>query len=404
MEKTELVLPAGNLEKLKYAFLYGADAAYCGLPDFSIRNRSTQFTLKDLETGINFAHKIGKKVYITINTYPRNKDLQKLESYLKKLKKLKPDAIILSDAGALNLVKKYLPKIKIHLSTQANTVNVEAVKFWQKQGISRIILARELSLSEISEIKKKCPKIELEVFVHGAMCISYSGRCLLSMYMTERDANSGECTQPCRWKYKVLEEEKRPNEFWSISEDKNGTYIMNSKDLCLADWLPQLKKAGVSAFKIEGRAKSIYYLAIVAKTYREAIKNINAKNYKSLAKNFRKELEKTHHRKFTQGFITGKLKDAQEYKTSRPESDWEFCGVVERFDGKTNIAQIRVRNRILPNTELEFITPSNQFKLKVKKLINLDNKELKAAHVDNRIKIKLPQKAEVLSVLRQKIQ
>jgi putative protease len=416
MNFPELVLPAGNLKKLKYAFMYGADACYFGIPSFSIRNRSTQFTITDIKMGVEYAHSLGKKIYITINTYPHNQDLIKLIPYLQKLKKTKLDAIVLSDPGVLNLVKKYLPKTKIHLSTQANTVNLEAVKFWQKQGVSRIILARELSLKEISEIKKACPKMELEVFIHGAMCIAYSGRCLLSMYLTSRDANQGECTQPCRWKYKThfqskeyfLEEDLRRNEFWPIEEDKKGTYIMNSRDLCLIDYIPQLIKAGVDAFKVEGRAKSIYYLSIVAKTYRGAIdklimQKISNRNYQELAKGFRKELETTHNRGFTTGFITGKINDSQEYKTSRPKSDWEFAGIIQKYNSKTKLAEILVHNRILPNTNLEFITPDNQFVIKAEELVTSDNIKIKAAHVGYIIKQKLPMAVPIGIVIRQKI-
>lgn len=408
MEKPELVLPAGNLQKLKYAYMYGADACYCGLPDFSMRSRSTQFTFSQLKEAIGLAHKLNKKLYITINTYPHNYDLKNLEKYLKKLKGLKIDAIILADPGVLSLVKKYLPGIKIHLSTQANTVNLEAVKFWQKQGIKRIVLARELSLKEIADIKKSCPKMELEVFVHGAMCISYSGRCLLSMYMTGRDANQGECAQPCRWKYKTyyLEEALRRDEFWPIEEEKSGTYIMNSRDLCLIDYLPKLSKLDIDAFKVEGRAKSIYYLAIVATTYRAAIDGINnnlsGKEYKELTKILRQELEKTHHRGFTTGFITGKLQNSQEYKTSRPKSKWQFCGVVKKFDKKTNIAFIKVHNKIEKNKVLEFVAPNSQFKIKIKEIINKNGEKLEFAKLDDIIKIELPEEVPVDSVVRQK--
>ncbi len=410
MKKPELVLPAGNLQKLKYAYMYGADACYCGLPDFSMRSRSTQFTFSQLKEAIRLAHKLNKKLYITINTYPHNYALKNLKKYLKKLKGLKIDAIILADTGVLNLIKKYLPKIKIHLSTQANTVNLEAVKFWHKQGIRRIVLARELSLKEIAEIKKTCPKMELEVFVHGAMCISYSGRCLLSMYMTGRDANQGECTQPCRWKYKTyyLEEGLRKNEFWPIEEGQNGTYIMNSRDLCLIDYLPKLSKLGVGAFKVEGRAKSIYYLAIVSKAYRAAINAIQNSqftihNYKILAKQLKNELETTHHRGFTTGFITGSLQNSQEYKTSRPKSKWQFCGVVKKFNKKTKTAFVKVHNKIEKNKLLEFVALNSQFKVKIKEIINQNGKKLEFAKLDDIIKIELPKEVPVGTVVRQKL-
>jgi len=409
-KKTELILPAGNYQKLKYAFLYGADACYFGLPDFSIRNRSTNFNLKTLKKAIEYSHSLGKKCYITINTYPHNQEFKKLGQYLQELKKFPPDAVIISDAGVLNLVKKYLPQVNIHLSTQANTVNYESVIFWQKNGIKRIILARELSLKEIKEIRKKCPRIELEIFIHGSMCIAYSGRCLLSLYMTGRDANRGECAQPCRWKYSsyFLEEKLRPNEFWPIEENKQGTYILNSKDLCLIDYLPQLFKIGLDGFKIEGRAKSIYYLALVTKIYREAIDllyNSKIKEYHQKLPKFHQELETIHNRGYTSGFITGQLKNLQNYNSSRPQSCWQFCGEIIKYNRKTKEVVILVHNRILPQTEIEFITPNSQFKIKIKikKLINIKNEIIKSAHAGYLIKEKVPFELLPGTIIRQKI-
>ena len=260
MNKPELLSPAGSLEKLKTAIAFGADAVYIGLPDFSLRARINLFTPGKIKQAINYAHKLDKKVYVTFNIFAHNRHLEKLNKSIEFIKQAKPDAVIISDPGILSVLRKKLPQQELHLSTQANCTNWQAAKFWHEQGIKRIILARELSLKEIEQIHKKVPKLELETFVHGAMCMSYSGRCLLSKWFVDRSANLGDCVQPCRWEYNL-----------AIEQDQHGSYILNSKDLCLLEHLDKLRKAGVKSFKIEGRTKSTYYIANTTKAYREAI-------------------------------------------------------------------------------------------------------------------------------------
>ena len=273
-KKVELLLPAGNIEKLDYAINYGADAIYMGMVDFSLRTmrKGDVITADNLKKAIDLAHSYNKKVYMTLNIYAYDEDLKNLHQNLEVIKDAHPDALIVSDFGILNIIKKELPDIDIHISTQTNTLNSEAVKFWKDFGASRVILARELSIKQISEIRKNVPDIELEVFVHGAQCVSLSGRCLLSDYMThgERKANHGGCSQPCRWKYKLLEE-TRPGEYYEIEETARGTHILSTKDLALINYIPKLIEAGVDSFKIEGRTKSLYYVSAVAKAYRKAI-------------------------------------------------------------------------------------------------------------------------------------
>lgn len=270
--KPELVLPAGDLHRVKIAFSYGADAVYVGLDKYSLRKAEVRFTIPQIKKAIEYAHSLDKKLYVTFNIFAHNKHLKSLEKDMKAIGKFHPDAFIISDPGVVALAQKVAPKIPIHLSTQANTVNIESVEFWLRQGIKRIVLARELMLKEITEIKKAVPKMELEIFVHGAMCISYSGRCLLSAAMTGRSANLGKCAQPCRWQYKTyLEEAKRKGEFYPIEEDEKGTYLMNSKDLCLIEHLDKIVAAGITGLKIEGRNKTDFYVASAARAYRQAL-------------------------------------------------------------------------------------------------------------------------------------
>ena len=276
MNKVELLLPAGNIEKLDYAINYGADAVYLGMVDFSLRSmrKGEIITAENLKNAVELAHSYGKKVHMTLNIYAFNEDIDNLYKTLDIIKDAKPDAVIVSDFGILNVIKRELPEIALHISTQANTLNYEAVKYWRDFGAKRVILARELSIVQIRTIREKVPDIELECFVHGSQCVSFSGRCLLSDYMTdgERQANHGGCAQPCRWSYKLLEE-TRPGEYFEIEQNERGTHILSPKDLALINYIPQLIEAGVDSFKIEGRTKSLYYVSAVAKTYRRAIDN-----------------------------------------------------------------------------------------------------------------------------------
>ncbi|MFA5926380.1 MAG: U32 family peptidase C-terminal domain-containing protein [Parcubacteria group bacterium] len=329
MRKLELVAPGGSLEKIEYAYHFGADAAYVGHPNFSLRARINDFTEKKLEKAAGIARSRKKKIYFTLNIFAHERHLGILEKHLKFIAKIKPDALIISDPGIVSLAKKISPKIRIHLSTQANTTNSEAVRFWEKQGVKRIILAREVTLEEIKKIRKACPRIELEYFVHGAMCMSLSGRCLLSSWMRGRSANLGDCVQPCRWPYRVTKKEK---DIIEIQEDEQGTYIFNSKDLCLIEHLDDLAKAGIDSFKIEGRTKSVYYVSTVVRNYRmvlDAIKNKKGlKELKKTVKSAKGELLKLNNRGYTTGFLFGKDKWENNFDLSHEKNRWQFVGEV----------------------------------------------------------------------------
>lgn len=381
-KRIELLAPAGNFLKMKTALAHGADAVYLGIPDFSLRVRINDFNLKSLEEAVKYAHNKKKKVYITANIFAHNHHIEKLPKYLKALNKLSPDALIISDPGILSLIKKYCPKIDIHLSTQANCTNYEAVIFWQKQGVKRIILGREVTLEEIKEIHKKCPKIELEYFVHGAMCMAYSGRCFLSKDFIDRSANLGDCVQPCRWEYDIFIKAKGHQEELELIKEKHGSYLLNSKDLCLIKSIPDLIKAGVSSFKIEGRAKSVYYLANIVGIYKKALlepKKINFL-YKEL-------LNKVTHRGYTTGFLLNK-KGEQNIEDSHFVSDWEFCGQVVENEVKKdknkylNKLRIKVHNTIKMGDKIEIVLPNYDIiKLEVKQLFDYKTKnKINEAH------------------------
>lgn len=358
MSSLELLAPAGDLEKLKIAVLYGADAVYLGGQQFSLRAGAGNFDRKELLEGINFAHKNHVKVYVAINIYAHNEDLDSLPEYLDFLAQAGADGVIASDPGIIDTVKRMQPCLPIHLSTQANTTNWASAAFWRRIGLQRVVLARELSLQEIKGISRKV-NIELEAFVHGAMCMSYSGRCLLSNYLTGRDANSGDCAQSCRWRYHLVEE-KRPGQYFPVEEDARGTYFMSSKDLCLLEYIPDLVQAGVTSFKIEGRMKSIHYLATIVKIYRQAI---NA--YLSNPEEFRAkpqwldEITKVSHREYTTGFLLG---DGGRTATVEPgQSSYtrraSFVGLVlsgERQEGRILVEQ---RNNFKTGDLLEVLTP-----------------------------------------------
>src|SRR5690554_4163541 len=303
MNKIEILAPAGNMENLKMAITYGADAVYIGGKQFGLRAFANNFTIEQMNEAVTYAHQKGKRVYVTLNIFPRNEDFSQMGDYIRALADIKIDALIISDPGILTLVKELAPELEIHLSTQANNTNWYSANFWHEQGVKRIILARELSLKEISEIRKNTPDtLELEAFVHGAMCISYSGRCLLSNVFTGRDANRGECAHPCRWKYHIVED-KRPGEYYPIFEDDRGTYIMNSKDLCMIEHIPELINAGIDGFKIEGRMKSSYYVATVVQAYRREIDDYLKDQETYMWDPERMdEIKKVSHRAFTTGF------------------------------------------------------------------------------------------------------
>jgi putative protease len=406
VNKIELLAPAGDLEKLQFAIIYGADAVYIGGQVFGLRASAKNFSFEDMEKGVKFAHDRGKRVYVTLNIIPHNDDLQELYDYLKKLKDLDIDAVILSDPGTLMCVKEYAPDLEVHLSTQANNTNYMSANFWYKQGIKRIILARELSFKEIREIREKTPEdLELESFVHGAMCISYSGRCLLSNYMAGRDANRGECAHPCRWKY-YLVEEKRPGEYVPVFEDEKGTYFFNSKDLCMINHIPELIDSGLSSLKIEGRMKSIYYVANTVRVYRKAIDEYykSPESYK-FDPQWIDELSKVSHREFTTGFYLDKPTEKDQlYFSSSYIREYDFIGIVLDYDEKTGLATIEQRNRIFKGDDIEIIGPDyKMFGQKVKIMLDDKGKEIEVApHPQQKIKILMEKPVEQYYMLRKK--
>ena len=401
MTKTELLAPAGSLKKLKTALTFGADAVYFGLPDFSLRTRINDFNFTKIKQGIKYAHTKNKKAYLTLNIFAHNKHLDKLPKYIAFIKQTKPDAIIISDPGIIAIIKKKLPKIEIHLSTQANCTNWQAAKFWYKAGVKRIILGREVTLQEIAEIHKKVPKVELEYFVHGAMCMAYSGRCMLSKWQVNRSANLGDCVQPCRWNYHVVEE-KKPGEFIPVEEDQHGTYIFNSKDLCLLEHLEKLKKTGVTSFKIEGRAKSIYYLANIVKIYHRAIDKTKPLKF------LQAELAKLANRGYTTGFLFGEDKYIQNTKATHQKPDWKFVGEVVKYNKKNQQATVKIHNALYKNNLLEFILPNKEnFTFKLKDFYNLKNKKLiTEAHGGgggDTIYFEVPQEIPEMTVIRKQL-
>jgi putative protease len=376
MKKPELLLPAGSLSRLKTAFLYGADAVYAGIPEMSLRAKS-KFPLEEMEELISFAHNLGKKVYLTLNLFSHNKDIVRLESFAKTLKTLCPDGIIISDPGIFQYIKKEIPQIPIHISTQANVCSWLTVDFWKNLGALLCVLGREVSFSEAAEIREKCKDIKLEIFIHGAMCISYSGRCLMSAFMASRSANQGACAHSCRWKYKsklLLEEEMRPGEYLEMEEDDNGAYILNSKDLCLMPKLDKIISIGIDSFKIEGRNKSEYYVAQTARVYRKAIDDYfnNPDDWQS--DKYMKELITLQNRGYTLGFFDGVPgQEAQEYVDTASKSDYRNAGVVRK--NANGMLTIELRHKLKKGDEIEILSPF-QFepaKIVLNKIYNKDN-------------------------------
>lgn len=395
MKPIELLAPAGDLEKFKIAIHYGADAVYCGGESFSLRAGAKNMTLSELSDGVQFAHDRGKKVYFALNILAHNEDLQGLESYVKELSTIPFDAYIVADPGVFYWLQVNYPGITVHLSTQANTTNSMAASFWHKQGIQRIVLARELSLAEIRQLKDQTPDtLELEAFVHGAMCISYSGRCLLSNFMVGRDANRGECTHPCRWNYQLVEE-KRPGEYFPIEEDQHGSYIMNSKDLCMIEHIPELIEAGVNSFKIEGRNKSVFYVASVVRAYRNAI-DAYVKDPANVQFDpaWMEEVSKASHRLYTKGFYFGNPgAEEQNYETSQYVRDYTFCGIVKSYDPATGLATIEQRNKLSLRDEIELFGPTGTpFVQRIDAMYNLEGEPISTApHAQQIIQIRMQQ-------------
>lgn len=385
----ELLLPAGSIEKLNYAIEYGANAVYFGVVDFSLRTmrKGEVITYDNLKQAVDLVHQKGAKAYITLNIFAYNNDIEKLIEKIDIIKDSKPDAIILSDFGVFNIVKKYMPNVDIHISTQTNILNYETVRFWQDLGASRCILARELPVKDVAAIKDKVPSMELEVFVHGAQCISYSGRCLLSDYMTkgERKANQGGCSQPCRWSYKLLEE-TRPDEYFEIEQNERGTHILSPKDLALIDYIPELVNAGIDSFKIEGRTKSLYYVSAAARAYRFAIDDYAYKRKKSF--DYMNELEKIGNRGYTQGFYFGNNNsESYSYDISKGLAGADFLAIVTgESDG---LISLKIKNKININDTIEVITPLETLQVKVNKIINKNNEVVEVANTNDEVNVQL---------------
>lgn len=405
MKKPELLAPAGNMEKLKMALLYGADAVYLGGKAFGLRAFGGNFTNEELQEAVDFAHKLGKKIYVTVNIFPHNSDIAKLPAYLTFLNEIKVDAILVADLGVFTLAKEYAPDVELHISTQANNTNWAAVNAWAELGASRVVLAREMSLEEIKEIREKC-SVELEMFVHGAMCISYSGRCLMSNYLTGRDANRGSCAQPCRWNY-ALVEEKRPGQYFPVLEDERGTYIFNSKDMCLLPYLPDVIASGVDSLKIEGRMKSVHYAASVVKAYREAIDSYFAAPEQFVVKKeWVEELDKVSHRAYTTGFYYGRPTEKDQiYGTSSYTQTSDFVGLVLDYDEKTGFATVEQRNNMKVGQEIEIFQPHLAgYRQILQEMYNDEGEAIQVApHPQQIVKIRMDKPVEPYGILRHDI-
>lgn len=402
--KLELLAPSGDKNKLKTAFYYGADAVYVGGKSLSLRQNAGNFTDEELLEAVDFAHQNGKKVYVTVNIFARNYDIEKAEEYFRFLESAKIDGAIISDPGLIMTAREVAPTLNINVSTQANTLNYKTVEFWKKMGVKRVILARELSLKEIKEIHEKVPDMELETFIHGAMCIAYSGRCLLSDYRTGRSSNRGECVQACRWNYEIREKGSS-GQFMEMQEDERGTYILNSKDLCLIDYIKELADAGVCSFKIEGRMKSEYYLATVINAYRRALDEFYkiGEDYKNNGL-YKTELEKTAHREFTTAYLLGENDRTENFDDSQSKGTHKFmANVIREFDGG---AIIEMRNRFKVGDELEVLSPSVAFNkvIKIEKLEDLNGSIVEDAKiVQQKLKLYTDVKLAEGDMLRAKI-
>lgn len=404
MQKVELLAPAGDLEKLKIAVEYGADAVYFGGEMFSLRSGAGNMSIDEIKEGVAFAHERGVRCHMAVNVYAHNEDIEPLREYIEMIKDIPVDAFIVSDPAVISIIREIIPDAEFHLSTQANMTNYVTANFWHDMGIKRLVMARELTLNEIREIRDKTPEdLELESFIHGAMCISYSGRCLLSNFMTDRDANRGACAHPCRYKYR-LEEEKRPGEYWPVDEDDRGTYIFNSKDLCLLEHIPELIDAGIMSFKIEGRMKSIFYIAHVVGAYRKAIDAYYAdpEGYEYRQEWF-DEMCKASHREFTTGFYFRKpTNEDQNYLTSAYTRDYSFVGIVKSYDLKTGFAVVEQRNKMDIGDEIEIFGPgTDYFRQKLEIMLDEEGEPVQSApHPQQILKIKMDRPVEADFMLR----
>ncbi len=417
MKKPELLVPASSLEVLKEAVIFGADAVYIGGEAFGLRAKAKNFTIEEMAEGIRFAHERNVKVYVTANIIAHNADLDGARRYFEELKEIKPDALIISDPGMFTIAREVCPETDIHISTQANNTNYLTYNFWYKMGAKRVVSARELSLYEISEIRKNIPEdMEIESFMHGAMCISYSGRCLLSSFLAGRDANKGACTHPCRWKYYLMEEE-RPGEYYPVFENERGTYIFNSKDLCMIEHIPEMINAGIDSFKIEGRMKTALYVAAVARTYRQAIDDYfeSEEKYRANMDYYKSEISKCTYRQFTTGFYFGKPdENTQVYGSNTYVNEYVYLGIVEESareifpDGPNAstgfFARITQRNKFSVGDTIEIMKPDgrNVF-TKVLSLTTMDNEKVESApHPKQALWVELSDETDEYDLLRVK--
>lgn len=406
MRQTELLIPASSLEVLKTAVIYGADAVYIGGEMFGLRAKAKNFSIEEMKEGIDFAHEHGVKVYVTANITAHNPDLDGVEEYFKELKKIKPDAVIISDAGVFDIAKEVIPEIDIHISTQANSTNYRTYQFWHRLGATRVVSARELSLEEIRGIRENIPhELEIESFIHGAMCMSYSGRCLLSNYFTGRDANRGACTHPCRWKYNIVEE-TRPGEYMPIFENDRGTFIFNSKDLCMIEYIPEMLKAGIDSLKIEGRMKTALYVAAVARTYRQAIDDYNKSEelYRSRMDYYRSEISKCTYRQFTTGFYFGKTdENTQIYDNNTYIKEYTYIGIVQGIN-EEGLYELEQRNKFSVGETLEvMLTSGENIEAVVTCIQDEDGNEMESApHPKQKIFVDLGCKLDVGLLIRKK--
>ena len=404
MRKPELLLPGGSLDVLKVAVLYGADAVYIGGEAFGLRAKAKNFTRAEMEEGIAFAHEHGAKVYVTANIFAHDADLEGAAAYFRELSEIRPDAVLVADPGMFMIAKRNAPNLELHISTQANNTNYETCLFWHELGAKRIVTARELSLREIKDIREHIPDdLEIESFVHGAMCISYSGRCLLSSYLAGRDANRGLCTHPCRWKYAVMEE-TRPGEYMPIEENERGTFIFNSKDLCMIEHLPDLYEAGIDSFKIEGRMKTALYVATAARTYRLAMDAYerDPKEYEEKLPWFREQIADCTYRKFTTGFFYGRPdQEDQIYDNNTYVNNYSFLGIVREIDGNGD-AVTEQKNKFCVGDSIEIMKPDGRNVItKVLALHDGEGQSMESApHPKQELHIRLEAEAEPWDILR----
>lgn len=407
MQRIELLAPAGDLERLKTAFIYGADAVYIGGEIFGMRSAAKNFNKEDMAEGVKFAHERGKQVFVTVNIIPRNEEFEQLEAYLKELEEIGVDAVIVSDPGVFSVVKKVVPNMEIHISTQASTTNAASATFWYNQGAKRVVMARELSFEEIKDIRDNSPEgMDIEAFIHGAMCMSYSGKCVISNYTTGRDANRGACAQSCRWKYTLVEEQEN-GDYEKVLDDVDAEFFFNTKDMCMINYIPQIIESGINSFKIEGRMKTAYYVATTVRAYRMAIDEYikDPENWK-FNPMWLEELKKGSHRHFSEGFYLGKTSTRdQNYESASYVRNYDFIGVVRGHEEESGLVIVEQRNRMFVGDEIEIIGPYKETMYgKILEMYNEENEPIESApHAKQIVKMKLDIPVEEHYMLRKPI-